>query len=315
MNDSLSSSAHNPEADIPPQKSASLKFPSGTSTQDIVDFITNASRSPRLHPSIQELLTAPIAMSCAPERSEASQRIPNPVKVAARVVTSFLRPFLFADTSAFVPMQQLPFSLCSSVRPIYFPPQNSCSRKASVDFPDAPRQGSSLQRRLDGIPAPLHARNRKSAPLRKRVNIRECLRNAVSASHNCISRNPGVSISSAPPDKAKSSRAVVVCRPLLSPCARLHLLHCVPISRFAIVDFPTPKIPAAQGMPGLRNSSSSRIPLRLRAHNAHTCSNRDAFHLRSLSPTSPQASALFNTITGFARTPSIARDTVPLDAD
>src|SRR5882757_1033883 len=124
-----------------------------------------------------------------------------------------------------------------------------------------------------------------------------------SASHRCISRKPGVSISSAPPGKMNSSLAVVVCRPLLSLSRTGRTSSTVSSrSRFAIVDLPTPEEPSSTNVcPGLRNSSSSTKPSPVLALTTHT---DVPIATRSISAAfsrdSSQASALFNTITGLA---------------
>src|SRR5229473_5219794 len=124
-----------------------------------------------------------------------------------------------------------------------------------------------------------------------------------SASHSCISRKPGVSISNAPPGKTSSSREVVVCRPRLS----LSRTGCTswtasPRSRFAIVDLPTPEEPSSTNVcPGLRNSPSSLNPCSVFALTTHTAVPiATRFISTAFSRASSQASALFNTITGLA---------------
>src|SRR5467141_2267433 len=124
-----------------------------------------------------------------------------------------------------------------------------------------------------------------------------------SASHSCISRKPGVSISSAPPGSTNSSLAVVVCRPRLS----LSRTGCTswtvcPRSRFAIVDLPTPEEPSSTSVsPGLRNSSNSPKPCPVLALTTYTAVPAATRCISAAFPrASSQASALFNTMTGLA---------------
>src|SRR5437899_3609006 len=124
-----------------------------------------------------------------------------------------------------------------------------------------------------------------------------------SASHSCISRSPGVSISNAPPGKTNSSREVVVCRPRLwlSRTGRTSCTVC-PSSRFAIVDFPTPDDPSNTNVcPGLKTSSSSPKPSPVFALTTHTAVPTVTRSISAaLAHASSQVSALFKTITGFA---------------
>src|SRR5437879_946631 len=120
-----------------------------------------------------------------------------------------------------------------------------------------------------------------------------------SASQSCISRKPGVSISSAPHGKTNSSRVVVVCRPRLSlsRTGRTSWTVC-PRSRFGIVDLPTPDEPSSTNVcPDLRNSSSSPNPCPVLALTPHA---DDPLATRALSaafPRSPShASALLHPI-------------------
>ena len=126
----------------------------------------------------------------------------------------------------------------------------------------------------------------------------------LSTFHNANSRSPGVSISSAPPGSRNNSRAVVVCRPLLS-ASRVGCVACFSSrsNRFTSVDFPTPDDPSNTIVfPGERSASNASIPCPVRALNAITgtpIATRSVYAIRAA--TSSHSSALFNTITG--RTP------------
>src|SRR5467141_2386975 len=182
---------------------------------------------------------------------------------------------------------------------------NSCSRNSLRRFSNRPRSSVPICRAActahPRSPSCRQSLNRHSLAS-KSMSAKACATPS-SASHSCISRNPGVSMSSAPPGKTNSSLLVVVCRPRLSlsRTGRTSCTVCLS-SRFAIVDFPTPDDPSSTNVcPGLRNPSSSPKPspvFTLKTHTAVPTATRSIS--TAFARASSQASALFSTITGLA---------------
>ena len=175
---------------------------------------------------------------------------------------------------------------------------NSCSRNSLRRFSNRPRSSVPICRAActahPRSPSCRQSLNWHSLAS-KSMSAKACATPS-SASHSCISRNPGVSMSSAPPGKTNSSLLLVVCRPRLS-LSRTGCTPCTvcPRSRFTIVDFPTPDDPSNTNVcPGLRNSSSSLNPSPVIALTTQTAVPTAT---RSISTrftrTSSQASALF----------------------
>ena len=110
-------------------------------------------------------------------------------------------------------------------------------------------------------------------------------------------------MSSAPPGKANSCLAVVVCRPRLSDSRTCSTSwRSRPSKRLTIVDFPTPEEPNRTSVcPRPKYLTNSSNPCAVFALTAHTGTPLPTFSISStFSSRHSQASALFKMITGFA---------------